>query len=212
MKTIYIIGDSTVEDGHAPFFGWGGQLAGFLPEGCRVENHAIGGRSAKSFRDEGRFAPVEAALAPGDMLLIAFGHNDEKDDAARHTDPQTSFPETLERYVDAALAKQARPVLITSVSRCYFVSDGSLLYTHGEYPLAVRTLAARRSVPLIDLKARTRDLLRRLGPEGSKALFVHAAPGEYPDLPDGWHDNTHFNLHGARTVARMVAEALTRMD
>lgn len=208
MQTIYVIGDSTVEDGHAPFFGWGGQLAGALPGGVRVENHAKGGRSSKSFWDEGRFVPVEDGMQAGDLLLIGFGHNDEKDDVERHTDPQSTFVAMLSRYLDAAEGKGATPVLVTSVSRNYFTGDGSLMYTHGEYPLAVRMLAASRGVPLIDLKAATRALMIGLGPQGSESLFVNVEPGEYEDLPDGFHDKTHYNLHGAQTAARIVADAL----
>lgn len=209
MQTIYVIGDSTVEDGTDPFYGWGGQLQAALPPGVSVINHAKGGRSSKSFWDEGRFAPVQAGMKAGDLLLIGFGHNDEKDDAERHTDPATTFPQMLSRYLDAAIAAGATPVLVTSVSRNFFTGDGSLMYTHGEYPGAVRALAAARAVPLVDLKAETRALLKQMGEEGSKALFVHKEPGEHPALPDGWHDKTHFNLHGAQVVANMVAEALT---
>lgn len=198
MQTIYIIGDSTVEDGGEPTYGWGGQLARYLPRGVQAQNHAAGGRSSKSFWDEGRLIPVVLGLKAGDLLLIAFGHNDKKDDAERHTDPETTFPETLSLYVNAAEQAGAAPVLLTSVCRRYFTGDNSLLYTHGEYPRAVRELAARRNVPLIDLKKLTRALLTALGPERSKALFAEG-------------DNTHFNLEGARRVAEMVAEALLAM-
>lgn len=208
MRTVYVVGDSTVETGSAPFFGWGGQLEPLLPEGWRVVNHAKGGRSTLSFWNEERFVPVEAAMRTGDLLLIGFGHNDEKDDAERHTDPWGSFQEMLLRYVRAARLVGAVPVLCTSVARRYFTGDGSLMYTHGEYPLAARTLAAQEGVPLIDLNALTRALLIDLGPEESASLFVNVEPGEYPSLPDGWHDQTHFNLHGAQTVAGLVARAL----
>ncbi|MDR1569540.1 MAG: rhamnogalacturonan acetylesterase [Oscillospiraceae bacterium] len=207
-KTIYIVGDSTVEDGRAPFFGWGGQLARLLPDSIRVVNGAKSGRSSKSFRDEGLFDPICREIRARDLLLIQFGHNDEKDDAARHTDPDDTFPESLSLYMDAAESAGATPVLITSVSRCFFTDDGSLMYTHGEYPRAVRELARLRGAPLIDLHAATRALLIRLGAEESKSLFVNVEPGEYPELPDGWHDKTHFNMHGAQTVAELAASAL----
>ena len=92
MPTIYIIGDSTVEDNTPPFRGWGWALPEYVAPGVRVANHAMSGRSSLSFMNEGRFAPVEEGMQPGDLLLIQFGHNDEKDDAERHTDPATTFP------------------------------------------------------------------------------------------------------------------------
>ena len=207
MQKIFIIGDSTVEDGAVPIYGWGGQLAPFLP-GTRIENLARGGRSSKSFLDEGLFEPARRQMRPGDLLLIQFGHNDEKDDPERHTEPETTFTQMLKVYVSAARAAGATAVLLTSVSRNYFLGDGSLLYTHGAYPLAVRTLCRREQIALIDLETKTRALLRSLGPRDAGRLFVNIAPGADPVHPEGIEDRTHFCLYGARTVAQIVAEAL----
>ncbi|MDR0897857.1 MAG: rhamnogalacturonan acetylesterase [Oscillospiraceae bacterium] len=194
-KTIYLIGDSTVQCDGEPYVGWGSALDVFMPEGVSVQNHAKSGRSTKSFWNEGRFEPVQAAMQPGDLLMICFGHNDEKDDEERHTDPESSYPEMLMRYVEAARAAGAMPVLATSVSRCYFTGDASLMYTHGEYPRAVRDLAAREGLPLIDLNRSTRAWLTGLGEAAARAFFVEG-------------DKTHFNRLGAETVARMAADAL----
>ncbi|MFH1512593.1 MAG: rhamnogalacturonan acetylesterase [Bacillota bacterium] len=207
MQTIYVIGDSTVENGNDPYYGWGGQLAGFLP-GVRVENHAISGRSSKSFWDERRFEPVAADMKQGDLLLAGFGHNDEKDDAERHTDPETTFPEMLMRYVNAARAAGAVPVLCTSVSRNYFAENGFVMYTHGDYPHAVRVLCKQEGIPLIDLEMMTRALLKSLGMHKACELFVNIPPGVDSRFPDGVADRTHFNLSGAKRVAEMVAEKL----
>lgn len=209
MKTIYIVGDSTVETNTPPYYGWGGQLAPLLC-GVQVVNLAKSGRSSKSFLDEGLFEPARGAMKPGDLLLVGFGHNDEKDDPARHTDPETTFPQMLMVYVEAARKAGATPVLCTSVSRALFVGteEESLLYTHGEYPAAVRALCKRENIALIDLKKQTRALLVSLGSQKSRALFVNIAPGEDPEHPEGIEDKTHFSQLGAQTVARMVAEAL----
>ena len=207
MPTIFIIGDSTVEDNKPPFRGWGWALPEHVREGVTVRNHALSGRSSRSFRAEGLFEPVERDLAAGDMLLIQFGHNDEKDDE-RHTDPSTTFPEQLWQYCEFALSRGALPVLMTPVSRRFFVGDGNLLYTHGEYPLAVRRLAAEKNVPLCDLKRDSRELFLELGPERTAELFVRLAPGENPDFPEGHDDKTHFNATGAAVIAGLVAREL----
>ena len=133
MAAIYIIGDSTVEDNKPPFRGWGWALPKYVKEGVEVRNHALSGCSTRSFRAEGLWDPVEKGLSAGDLLLIQFGHNDEKDDE-RHTDPDTTYPENLWRYCEAALERGAYPVLLTPVSRRFFVGGGAMLYTHGEYP------------------------------------------------------------------------------
>lgn len=210
MNQIFIIGDSTVTDNTPPFRGWGWALPRFLRPEIRVFNHAESGCSTRSFLAENRFAPVEEGLSAGDLLLIQFGHNDEKDDE-RHTDPDTTYRENLRLYCRAALSKGASPVLLTPVSRRFFVGGGSLLYTHGEYPRAVREVAAEDHIPLVDLKASSRALYLALGEEKTAELFVRLAPGEHPDFPDGHDDKTHFNAFGAETVCALVVRDLARI-
>ena len=207
MNTIYIIGDSTVEDNQPPFRGWGWALPQFVRDGVSVKNYALSGRSSRSFRAEGLFEPVEREIGPGDLLLIQFGHNDEKDDE-RHTDPDTTFPQELWRYCEFALSRGAQPVLMTPVCRRFFGGDGSLFYTHGEYPRAIRKLAAERHIPLADLKEDSRALYKSLGEAKTAELFVRLAPGEHPDFPDGHDDKTHFNAYGAKVIAGLVAREL----
>lgn len=210
MLTIFLVGDSTVEDNTPPFRGWGWALPRYVKEGVAVRNHALSGRSSRSFWEEGLFAPVQKEMAPGDLLLIQFGHNDEKDQD-QHTDPDTTFPEYLMRYCTAAREKGAQPVLVTPVSRRFFVGDGNLLYTHGEYPMAIRQLAARENIPLCDLKTDSRNLYLRLGPEKTAALFVHLAPGEHPGFPEGHDDKTHFCAEGAAVIAGLVADEMRQI-
>ena len=111
-------------------------------------------------------------------------------------------------YIREALEKGAKPVLLTPVARRFFSEPNSLMYTHGEYPLAVRKLAAEKGVALCDLNRDSRRLYLSLGPERAAELFVRLAPGEHPDFPDGHDDRTHFCAQGARTVAGLVAEEL----
>jgi len=207
MNVMWIIGDSTVDDNTPPFRGWGWAMPEFVREGVTVRNLALSGRSSRSFRAEGLFAPAEKEMAAGDLLLIQFGHNDEKDDE-RHTDPDSTFPEELWKYCQFALDRGAQPVLITPVSRRFFVGGGSMLYTHGEYPQAVRKLAAEKGVPLCDLKKDSRALYLSLGEEKTAELFVVLAPGEHPDYPEGHVDKTHFNAYGAKEICRLVVREM----
>ncbi|MFE2943628.1 rhamnogalacturonan acetylesterase [Streptomyces sp. NPDC059255] len=211
-RTVHIAGDSTAADKYrsaAPESGWGTALPFFLGKHLTVANHAVNGRSSKSFLDEGRLAPVLEALRPGDLLLVQFGHNDEKaDDPTRYTEPWTTYQECLRVYVAGAAAAGARAVLLTSVERRRFDTAGNSLPTHGDYPAAMRALAAAERVPLLDLQAMTLALWQRLGVTESKAYFNWLAPGESPNYPDGVSDNTHFRPRGAVAVARLVARAL----
>ena len=210
MPVIYIIGDSTVDDNKPPFRGWGWALPEYVKDGVTVKNHALSGRSSRSFREEGLFAPIEKEIAAGDMLMIQFGHNDEKDDE-RHTDPETTYPQRLWEYCQCALGRGAQPVLITPVARRFFTGDHSVMYTHGEYPGAMRRLAAEKGVPLCDLSADSRALYLELGEEKTAELFVRLAPGENPDFPDGHDDKTHFCAHGAEIIASLVARELKKI-
>lgn len=210
MPTIFLIGDSTVEDNKPPFRGWGWALPRYVKEGVKVRNCALSGRSSRSFRAEGLFRPVEEELAEGDILLIQFGHNDEKDDE-RHTDPGSTFPEELWKYCRFALDRKAQPVLFTPVSRRFFVGGGSLLYTHGPYPDAIRKLAAEKGIPLCDLKQDSRELYISLGEEKTAELFVRLKPGENPDFPDGHDDKTHFNEYGADQICRLAVKEMRQV-
>ncbi len=130
--TIYMIGDSTMANkplaGDNPERGWGQMLGGFLDSRyIRIDNHAANGRSSKSFIDEGRWQKVLDKLNPGDYVFIQFGHNDEKPDEARHTEPGSTFDENLRRFVTETRAKGANPVLFNSIVRRNFgKSDASL--------------------------------------------------------------------------------------
>ena len=167
MPTVWVIGDSTVENNKPPFRGWGWALPEYVREGVTVINHGLSGTSTKSFRDQKLFEPVEAGMQEGDLLLIQFGHNDEKADEERHTDPDTTYRANLKAYCDAAVSAGAIPVLMTPVSRRFFLDDGNMLYTHGEYPRAVRQLAADEQIAFCDLKQLSRDLYLHLGPAPS---------------------------------------------
>lgn len=204
-RTLYIAGDSTAAQKYAnaaPETGWGMALPFFLGKELVVANHAVNGRSSKSFVDEGRLAVILSAIRPGDFLLIQFGHNDEKaEDPTRYTEPWTTYQDHLRMYVEGARARGARPVFATSVERRKFDAGGKALPTHGEYPAAMRELAAEERVALLDTQALSLALWQELGVEETKKYFNWTATEQ---------DNTHFNPPGAIAVARLVAKELLR--
>lgn len=211
-RTLHIAGDSTAAQKYAdaaPETGWGMALPFFLGRGLTVANHAMNGRSSKSFIDEGRLTALLDGVRPGDLVLIQFGHNDEKtEDPARGTDPYTTYQEYLRQYVKGARARRAEPVLITPVERRRFAADGTASPTHGEYPAAMRALASEERVALLDMQALSLARWQELGPDGTEAYFNWLEPGESPNYPDGKQDNTHFRPDGAVDVARTTARAL----
>jgi lysophospholipase L1-like esterase len=209
--TVFLAGDSTVTDGSPegnPFCGWGQMLPSFFRHDVAVANHATGGRSSKSFIGEGRLAPIAEELKEGDFLFIQFGHNDQKTDETRHTDPSTTYPEYLSKYIEAARAKKATPVLVTSVHRRYFDEAGKLKDSHGAYLDAVRQLAEKEGIPLIDLAEKSKRLFEEIGPEGTKSMFLWGHRGEWMNYSGGVRDNTHFQEQGGLKIAGLVVEGI----
>ncbi|MGW5654484.1 rhamnogalacturonan acetylesterase [Streptomyces humi] len=204
-RTLYIAGDSTAAQktaDEAPETGWGMALPFFLRKDITVSNQAVNGRSSKSFVDEGRLDAILATVRPHDLLLVQFAHNDEKSaDPARYTEPWTTYQEYLLKYVEGARARGARPVLATPVERRRFDADGNAVPTHGDYPAAMRALAAREHVALLDIEALSLALWQALGVEATKTYF---------NWTDTEQDNTHFNPPGAIAVARLAARELLR--
>ncbi|MEU0672402.1 rhamnogalacturonan acetylesterase [Streptomyces sp. NPDC006172] len=203
--TLYIAGDSTAAQKYAdaaPETGWGMALPFFLHKSRPVANHAVNGRSSKSFVDEGRLDAILSVIRPGDVLLVQFAHNDEKTtDPTRYTEPWTTYQDHLRMYVDGARARGARPVLATPVERRRFDAAGKALPSHGEYPAAMRALAAEEGVALLDVQASSLALWQELGVEATKTYFNWTATEQ---------DNTHFNPPGAIAVARLVVRELLR--
>jgi len=211
--TIFTIGDSTCAnkplENQSLERGWGQALSSFFDSRyAEVDNHAMNGRSSLSFRNEGRWKPIMDKIKPGDYVFIQFGHNDEKPDTTRHTDPATTYKDQLRRYVKETRDKGGIPVLFTSIVRRKFNEKGELEETHGDYPQAVRDLAAELKVTLIDHNLSSKKLVQDLGPDNSKALFMWVEKGTNPACPEGKQDDTHLRARGARAMARLVVDEL----
>ncbi|NDV57179.1 pectinesterase family protein [Bacteroides sp. 519] len=209
--TIYMIGDSTMADKSLasgnPERGWGHMLPGFFSSDVVIDNYAVNGRSTKSFIDEGRWDEVLSKLKPGDYVFIQFGHNDQKEDEARHTKPGSTFDANLERFIKEARQKGGKPVLFTSIVRRQFDASGHLIDTHGDYLTATRNVATQMNLPMIDLNELTSQWVRLLGDKPSRKYFMWVEPGTVPAMPAGKRDDTHLNIAGGRAVAALAVQA-----
>lgn len=213
--TLFLAGDSTVTDSSEkgfPFSGWGQLLQRFFKHDVAVANHAQGGRSTKSFISEGRLKAIMEDIKEGDYLFIQFGHNDQKTDEERHTDPSTTYLDNLRKYIEAANSRKATPVLITSVHRRYFEASGKLKDTHGAYLDAVKQLAEEEGIALIDLADKSKRLFEAEGPEGTKSIFLWGEPGEWSNYSSGVRDNTHFQERGGLRIAELIVEGIREND
>ncbi len=232
--TVFTIGDSTMANKDTSNGkkerGWGMVLQEYFKDGVVVDNHAVNGRSSKSFIDEGRWQKVLDKIKPGDYVFIQFGHNDEKPQADRHTDPGTTFDANLRKFVLETREKGGIPVLFNSVVRRIFAQSSTavtdddlrtnssaglqegdtLVDTHGAYLLSPRNVANQLNVPFVDANKITHDLEQGLGPVKSRKLHMWFLPGEEPSLPKGRQDNTHYNVYGARMVAGLLANEVAK--
>ncbi len=213
--TIFLVGDSTMADkpyaNGNPEKGWGQVFPLLFKPGIQVENHAVNGRSTKSFRDEGRWTKVLDKMQPGDYVIIEFGHNDQKiEDSTRYADANISYRQNLIRFVDETRQKGGIAVLATPIVRRRFDENSVFYDTHGQYPEVVKEVAESKEVPLLDLHLLTKDLLIRYGEDGSKNLFLHINPGEYESLPDGRQDDTHLSATGAFRICDLVKSEIVK--
>jgi lysophospholipase L1-like esterase len=208
--TIYIASDSTAQtynSGYYPQMGWGQKLAGYFDANTTVANHAIGGRSSRSFIEQGRLTTILNAIQPGDYLFVQFGHNDASTgNPERYTSPTDYKRYLRDNYMAGATARGAIPVLLTPVSRRDYDSGGQFRVSFPDYVNKVYELVDETGVAMIDLSKRSREYLNSIGPEASKRVFLHLAAGQYPAFPNGVADNTHFQEYGANQMARIVSE------
>ena len=213
MIDIYTIGDSTMANKTEDVFpetGWGQVLDQFFTRQVRIHNHAVNGRSTKSFIDQGRWQLVMDSLKKGDYVFIQFGHNDEKiNDSTRYTEPFGDYSRNLALFVRESREKGAVPVLFTPIVRRRFNVKGELVDTHHDYPVAVRKLSNEMDVPLVDLEELTKNLVQSLGEEKSKEFYLWTQPNEH--FPEGRQDNTHLCTEGAMGVASLAVQRLKEL-
>ena len=188
--TIFMIGDSTMANknitGGNPERGWGMMLPGYFDKNVIVDNHAVNGRSSKSFIDEGRWDKVLSKIKKGDYVFIQFGHNDSKKDSLRHTTPGTTFDDNLRKFVNETRDKGGIPVIFNSIVRRNFVcpnddsiskdtrydagsiaqpEEGNILFdTHGDYLLSPYNVAQEMNVPFINMNRIIHVLVENLVP------------------------------------------------
>ena len=212
VPTVFISGDSTVTDYDVePYASWGQMIPRFFNYSISVANYAESGARLDSFKDRGRFDKMFSEVRPGDWVFIEFGHNDQKL-RGPGKGAYYFYMTHLKEYIDEARSRGAFPVLLTPTCRRFFDDEGHIITTHEDYPDAMRFIAEKENVPLIDLQEMTRTLYETLGVEDSKRAFVQYPAGTYPGQKEDLKDNTHFNPYGAYQIAQCVVEGLKQLN
>lgn len=209
---ILIASDSTAAQYGAdryPQMGWGMVLKCSLEPGVEVVNLARGGRSTKTFIEEGLWGKLVAQLKSGDTVLIQFGHNDaDTKKIERYAAPDGAYQTNLIRFVKDVRQAGAKPVLVTPVAR-WMWENGAPKDAHGPYSAVVRRVAQEQKVSLVDLDADMMAALAARGPSASRRLYLfYQSYDQVARYPDGISDDTHINEQGARLAAALVATRL----
>lgn len=234
---LFIASDSTVQtytQKEYPQTGWGAVLYRYLfPNGTAIIttdssasystatvyrqndlfifNKSIGGRSARSFAEEGKLASLAQQLRPNDYLFIQWGDNDATSYRPMRYATPTTFSKQISDYIDTAIDREAKPILITPPSQCQFDDEiGHVGFP--AYRAVMLKLAATRHVSCIDLGKLSAEALTTLGPQAAPAMYLQFAPAQYPGFPEGIHDKTHFNIFGANVLAHLVATEFSKLQ
>ena len=239
--TVFLCGNSTVVDqGKEPWASWGQMftrwfveqqtqtlsplpLKGGEPvrggkspfkgdlEGLSIANYAESGLTATSFMAQNRLEKIMSVIKEGDYVICEFGHNDEKEKGPG-TGAWYHYTVALKKFVDMVRAKKGNIIFCTPTQRRFFDAEGKIKNTHGDFPAAMKAVAEREKVPLIDLSAETKILFEAMGTEGSKHLLVHYPMGTFPWQEKKFSDNTHFNPFGAYEVSKLVVMGLKHLN
>ena len=209
VPTIYLCGNSTVVDqNYEPWASWGQMITRWFGPQVAVSNHAESGLTARTFIASFRLDKILQTLRKGDYVVVEFGHNDEKEKRAGDG-AWYHYQYQLKIFVDEVRRKGAEIVFCTPTQRRAFNDDRrTIKNTHGDFPAAMKEVAEREQVPLIDLNLMTKTLFETLGYEDSKRALVH-----YPEEVYGkkLEDNTHFNPYGAYEVAKCVVMGMKQL-
>jgi fibronectin type 3 domain-containing protein len=214
--TVYIAGDSTVQtydEYWRPEAGWGQMIPRYFSSDITFKNHAIGGRSTKSFINEGRLDNVLRIIKPNDYFLIQFGHNDATVSIPERYASVPDYKNYLKTYINGARQRGATPILVTPVGRRDFNAEsGKFNVSFPEYVQGMKEVAEEMNVDVIDLSARSVAYYDTIGPEGTLSVFLHTDPGVYAAFPNGSQDNTHFQEYGAIQLARLVSDEIKSLN
>ena len=212
VPTIYLCGNSTVVDqNNEPWASWGQMITRWFGPDVAISNHAESGLTARTFIASYRLDKILSTLRSGDYVFVEFGHNDEKekrpgDGAWYHYQYQ------LKIFVDMVWQKGAQIVFLTPTQRRSFENDNKTIRnTHGDFPAAMKEVAEREQVPLIDLNQMTKIFFEKLGFEDSKRALVHYPANTFSGQDKELADNTHFNPYGAYEVAKCVVMGIKKL-
>ncbi len=212
IPTIWLCGNSTVVDqDYEPWASWGQMIPRWFDDRVCFANYAESGETASTFIAANRLKKILTLMKKGDYIFVEFGHNDQKQKFAG-AGAYYNFATCLKTFIDEARKRGATPIFVTPTQRRSFDENGKIKETHADYPDAMRWVAKREGVQLIELHDMTRTFYEAMGVEPSKRAFVHYPAGTYPGQDKAFADNTHFNPYGAYEISKMIVEGMKELN
>ncbi|MCR4853433.1 MAG: rhamnogalacturonan acetylesterase [Prevotella sp.] len=212
--TVFLCGNSTVVDQESdPWASWGQMITRWFDDKIAISNHAESGLTARTFLGSNRLDKILSMMRPGDYVVCEFGHNDEKEHRPGDG-PWYHYIYNLKIFVDRVREAGGHIIFCTPTQRRAFDEEthSCILNTHGDFPAAMRMVAEREQVPLIDLNAMSKSFFETLGFEDSKRALVHYPANTFPGQEKALADNTHFNPYGAYQMAKMVVMGMKELN
>lgn len=211
--TIFLCGNSTVVDqAKEPYASWGQMFPVWFDDSIAVCNIAQNGLTAGTFLAQNRLDKILSMMKKGDYVFCEFGHNDQKETMPGHG-AWYNYSFNLKKYIDLVRGKGGTIVFVTPTQRRQFDDTNThIVESHGDYPDAMRAVARREKVPVIELHDMTRTFFESLGYEDSKKALVHYPAGTFPNQKEALADNTHFNPYGAYEVSKMVVMGMKQLE
>ena len=210
--TLFLCGNSTVVDqGREPWASWGQMFPRWFTDKVCVANYGESGLTATSFLAQLRLDKILSEIKKGDYVFCEFGHNDEKEKGPGRG-AWYHYSMALKTFVDRVRDKGGNIIFCTPTQRRFFEKDGTVRNTHGDFPAAMKAVAEREQVPVIDLNATTKTLFEAMGEDGCRNLLVHYPAGSFPWQEKAFADNTHFNPFGAYELSKLIVMGLKQMD
>lgn len=215
VVTIHIIGDSTVCNYAArayPQTGWGQILGSFFDDSkVKVNNVALGGRSSKTFIQEGRLENLKSKISPGDFVMVQFGHNDRYFGNNSRQVPFDSLGYWLQQYVDVAKERGATPIFVSPMNM-NMGTNGRNIFTEYNVRGKMEELSQLNQIPFVDLNSKSYNAYSKNWNAAyvSRYQFKYFLPGEYPNYPDGVTNDgtTHFQESGSISHCQWIVEEL----
>ncbi len=212
--TIFVAGDSTAQtyvyENVYPQTGWGQVFSEQFTDGVIVENRSMGGRSSKSYNNDGRLDKILTEMKPGDYIFIQFGINDGAvDKPERYISVEDYKKLIADKYIGETEKRGGIPVLMTATAAAWWDEENvKFMESRQDYADPTRDLAKELGCKFIDANRIITDEWNSMNKDDVLSGYFICEPLESKAYPTGTNDTTHLKAKGARRIASLIADAI----